>query len=117
MSVFGVILLCIFPLSVQMRRNTDQNNSEYEHFLHSVCHKCQGADITKPLIDILLAKGIQASVNVFLGYFYICEALKYIFPNHICSALETLPTDRIFFCHNTVLKFINLQFFLKRSVL
>ena len=25
----------IFPYSVQMRENTDQNNSEYEHFLHS----------------------------------------------------------------------------------
>ena len=29
MSVFGVILLRISPYSVQMRENTDQNNSEY----------------------------------------------------------------------------------------
>ena len=34
MSVFGVILVCIFP-HVQMWENTDQNNSKYEHFSHS----------------------------------------------------------------------------------
>ena len=28
--------LCINPYSVQMRENTDQNNSEYGHFLRSV---------------------------------------------------------------------------------
>ena len=48
MFVFGVVLVCIFAhldwigifhisqYSVQMRENTDQNNSEYRHFLHSV---------------------------------------------------------------------------------
>ena len=44
-SVFGVILVRLFPLSdwirifpylIQMRENTDQNNSEYGHFLRSV---------------------------------------------------------------------------------
>ena len=29
-------ILCIFPHSVQMRENVDQNNSEYGHFLRSV---------------------------------------------------------------------------------
>ena len=28
--------VCISPYSVWMRENTDQNNSEYGHFLHSV---------------------------------------------------------------------------------
>ena len=53
MSVFGVILVRIFPTfsriwteygetpsispySVQMEENEDQNNSEYRHFLRSV---------------------------------------------------------------------------------
>ena len=45
-SIFGVILVRIFPhsdcterygvsASVQMRENTDQNHSEYEHFSRS----------------------------------------------------------------------------------
>ena len=59
-SVFGVILVQIFPhfpafglmspysvqispYSVRMRenakKNTDQNNSEYGHFLHSAAHR------------------------------------------------------------------------------
>ena len=29
-------ILCIYPYSVQMWENTDQNNSEYGHFLRSV---------------------------------------------------------------------------------
>ena len=29
-------ILCISPYSVQMLENTDQNNSEYGHFLHQV---------------------------------------------------------------------------------
>ena len=28
----------IFPYSVQMRKNADQNNSKYGHFSHSVKH-------------------------------------------------------------------------------
>ena len=47
MSVFGVILVPIFPQSeycdkevspnsIQMQENTDQNNCKYEHFLGSV---------------------------------------------------------------------------------
>ena len=36
MFVFGVILVRIFPYSVQMWENADQNNSEYGHFLRSV---------------------------------------------------------------------------------
>ena len=35
MSVFGLILVCIFPYSVRMWENVDQNNSEYGHFLRS----------------------------------------------------------------------------------
>ena len=44
MSVFGVILvrifphsdwMCISPYSVRMRENTDQNNSKHEHFSRS----------------------------------------------------------------------------------
>ena len=46
-SVFGIILvrifpqsdLRIFPYSVQMRENANQNNSEYRHFLRSVLIK------------------------------------------------------------------------------
>ena len=34
-SVFGVILVIIFPYLVRMRENMDQNNSEYGHFLRS----------------------------------------------------------------------------------
>ena len=34
-SVFGVILLLISLYSVRMRENTDQDNSEYEHFSRS----------------------------------------------------------------------------------
>ena len=37
-SVFGVILVCIFPHSDWIRRDTDQNNSEYGHFLRSVIY-------------------------------------------------------------------------------
>ena len=45
MSVFGVILvrfslirtLRIYPYSVRMRENVDQNNSECEQFLRSEC--------------------------------------------------------------------------------
>ena len=44
-SVFGVILVRIFPHSdwhsVQMRQNTDQNNSEYGHFSRSEYQKMQ----------------------------------------------------------------------------
>ena len=36
MSVFGVILVHIFPYLVRMRENVDQTNSEYGHFLRSV---------------------------------------------------------------------------------
>ena len=32
-------ILCISPYSAQMRKNTDQNNSEYGHFLRSANHK------------------------------------------------------------------------------
>ena len=44
LSVFGVFLVCIFPhldwvrispYSLQMRQNTDQKNSEFEHFPRS----------------------------------------------------------------------------------
>ena len=35
-SVFRVILNTISPYSVRMRDNTDQNNSEYRHFLRRV---------------------------------------------------------------------------------
>ena len=35
MPVFGVILVRIFPHSVRMRENVDQNNSKYGHLLHS----------------------------------------------------------------------------------
>ena len=47
MSVFGVILVLIFPYSdsirsspysIRLRENTDQNNSEYGHFLGSAYH-------------------------------------------------------------------------------
>ena len=34
-SVFGVFLVRIFPYSVRMLENTDQRNSEYEHFSRS----------------------------------------------------------------------------------
>ena len=37
--VFAVILVRIFPYSVQMRKNVDQNNSEYGHFSRSVFFK------------------------------------------------------------------------------
>ena len=30
-------ILRIFPYSIRMRENTDQNNSEYGHFLRSLC--------------------------------------------------------------------------------
>ena len=46
-SVLGVILVRIFPhldwmreYSVRIRENTDQNNSEYGHFLHSESLTC-----------------------------------------------------------------------------
>ena len=32
MSVFGVILVRVFPYSVRMPKNTDKNNSKYEYF-------------------------------------------------------------------------------------
>ena len=35
MPVFGVILVRIFPYSVRMRENADQNDSEYGHFSRS----------------------------------------------------------------------------------
>ena len=34
-SIFGVILVRIFSYSVRMPQNTEQNNSEYKHFLRS----------------------------------------------------------------------------------
>ena len=36
LSLFGVILVSIFPYSIRMRKNADQNNSEYGHFLRNV---------------------------------------------------------------------------------
>ena len=41
MFVFGVILVHIFPYSVRMRENADQNNSEYGHFLRSTMFSFQ----------------------------------------------------------------------------
>ena len=35
MSIFGVILVRIFPQFVRMRENADQNNSQFGHFLLS----------------------------------------------------------------------------------
>ena len=35
MSLFGVILVRVFPYSFQMRENTDQKNSEYGYFSRS----------------------------------------------------------------------------------
>ena len=35
MSVFAVILVCIFPHSDSTRENADQNNSKFGHFLRS----------------------------------------------------------------------------------
>ena len=37
-SVFGVILVRIFPYSVRMRENADQNNSEYGNLLRSAIY-------------------------------------------------------------------------------
>ena len=37
-SVFGVILVRIFPYSVRMRENVDQNNSEYGNLLRSTIY-------------------------------------------------------------------------------
>ena len=46
-----VCVLRISPYSVQMRKNTGQNNSEYGHFLHSGCATCmRAALICGPLL-------------------------------------------------------------------
>ena len=39
-------ILCISPYSVRMRENTDQNNSQYGHFLRSADH-CEIINIWK----------------------------------------------------------------------
>ena len=56
-SVFGVILVCIFPhispYSVQMRENVDQNNSEYGHFSRSV-PDCYSMRFTTLLTNYLI---------------------------------------------------------------
>ena len=39
----------ICPYSVRMRENTDQNNSEYEHFLHSARFTAEKVSIMKSI--------------------------------------------------------------------
>ena len=54
MPVFGVILVLIFPYSVRMRENTDQNNPEYGHFLRSDNDVVNTRDMYERLIIIKL---------------------------------------------------------------
>ena len=48
----------IFPYSVQMRENTDQNNSEYGHFSRSACDKCK---------NDLHSRSITGSITTIAG--------------------------------------------------
>ena len=83
MSVFGVILVCIFPYwdcirrdtpySIRMRENADQNISEYEHFL------CSGRAVTNLLVTnpgkiIFLRK--LFSKHITFHYFYIWVLIR-----------------------------------------
>ena len=87
MSIFGVILVCIFqhsdwigeklrtsPHSVQMLENTDQNNSEYGHFLRSYIslrHLLKG---TCTFSNINIRKK-----NRFIGFFHHPHKVQILF--------------------------------------
>ena len=82
MSVFGVILVCIFPHSeirrispyfVQMQENADQNNSESGYFLRSVWQNVRYHEIIRPIfqkiceeIESLTLEGLYVSFQLFL---------------------------------------------------
>ena len=88
MSIFGVILVCIFqhsdwigeklrisPHSVQMLENTDQNNSEYGHFLRSYIslrHLLKG---TCTFSNI----NIRKKKNRFIGFFHHPHKVQILF--------------------------------------
>ena len=69
-SVFGAILVRIFPYSVQMWENTDQNNSEYAHFSRSVSfgklHPAE--DWAQMLLEVLGVK-----INIFRDFMRLNE--------------------------------------------
>ena len=65
---YGAILR-ISPYSVRMRENADQNNSEYGHFLRSVCCCCRKKGLeplieNNPRVDIgAEGMGLQLAIN------------------------------------------------------
>ena len=69
-SVFGAILVRIFPYSVRMWENTEQNNSEYTHFSRSVSFSkwYPAEDWAQMLLEILGVK-----INIFRDFMQLNE--------------------------------------------
>ena len=100
MSIFGVILVCIFqhsdwigeklrtsPHSVQMLENTDQNNSEYGHFLRSYIslrHLLKGTctfsniNIRRKKIGLSVSSTILTKFKFYLGCKIYINMWRYI---------------------------------------
>ena len=87
-SVFGVILVCIFPHSAWIRRDTiqmwekaNENNSEYGHFLRTenVCFREKEADKNKWSIMCFSVMFFEVQDRIFLQLktFILCQFLFY----------------------------------------
>ena len=67
-SVFEVFLVRICPHSVQMRKNMDQQNSEYGHFLHNVYDPFYAVKISRSSHSQMFFKiGVLKSFAIFTG--------------------------------------------------
>ena len=94
MSVFGVILVRVFPhsdwireilrispYSVRKPENTDQNNSEYGHCLRSVCYKENIENIDIHFIFMFLLNFLFENIKInipliFNEYFCITWVIR-----------------------------------------
>ena len=58
-------ILRISPYSVRMQENTDENNSEYRHFLRSVFFKNTRSQMFYRVLNKLLTKHNKAGIYLF----------------------------------------------------
>ena len=105
MSVFGVILVRIFPhsdwirrdmsispYSVQMRENTDQNNSEYRHFF-TYCH-------LRPMLLCYRDLSVDRSANQLTGF---CVIGTFVPRNFVkFSEQQSLRISLYSCCHSNI---------------
>ena len=92
--VASFTLFGIAPYSVRMRENTDQNNSEYAHFLHSVT--C----IAKRVLVVWKSWRLKACyMNMYQQNNLLDYYLDYLYwPKHFSISRKGFPT--IFNCNN-----------------